>query len=154
MKRTNSQLSQLFIALNPNEEDMENKNFQRLCDATSTSLNVSYKKQDSNYFCNEGETTSIITGRSYSLSVSIDYDPTKESHKYLKRLLIGSVNECNNQWIQLELRLDEDSNTITTLQGKSSIQFKSMPPNGNPDELSKLEFDIFPQDERWNWGTK
>lgn len=154
MKRTNSQLSQLFIALNPNEEDMENKNFQRLCDATSTSLNVSYKKQDSNYFCNEGETTSIITGRSYSLSVSIDYDPTKESHKYLKGLLIGSVNECNNQWIQLELRLDEDSNTITTLQGKSSIQFKSMPPSGNPDELSKLEFDIFPQDERWNWGNK
>lgn len=153
MKKTNAQLSKLLIALSPNEVDDTNRNYQQICNSTSITLNVSYNKQDSTYFCNNGETTSTITGRTQSLSVSIDYDNSKESHKYLKSLLIGNAFAGNNQYIRLELQLDEDD-SWTTLSGKSCIQFKSAPPSGSPTELSKIEFDIFPQDSIWVWGKK
>lgn len=153
MKRTNAQLSKLLIAIDPTQADDQNRNYQQICDSTSITLNVSYNKQDSTYFCNNGETTSTITGRTQSLSVSIDFDNSKEAHKYLKTLLISDAFAGNNQYVRLELQLDED-NSWTTLSGKSCIQFKSAPPSGSPTELVKIEFDIFPQDSAWVWGKK
>lgn len=153
MKKTNSQLTTLHIATQPSQALDRDRDYKKVCDATSCQLNVSYKKQDSNYFCNNGETTSTITGRTISLSVSIDYDTSNDAHKYLKSLLVLDFASCNNQYIKLELLLD-DSMTKTTLTGKACIQFKTMPPSGGPDELGKIEFDIFPQDKAFEWGTE
>lgn len=152
MKKTNSAISVLKIALSPQETLITDKNFQRLCDATSCDLSTSYKKQDSNYYHNNGETTSTITGRSMSLSVSIDYDSSNDVHKYLKDLIIGDFTRCNEQFIQLEIAFDELRTTI--ISGKTCFHFKSIPPSGAPDELIKIEFDIFPQDTSFTWETK
>lgn len=150
MKKTNSQMSKLLLALDPSQSQDDLRRYTPVCDSTSCSLNVEYKKTDSTYFCNGGETTSYITGRSTSLSVSIDYDSSSESHKYLRDLLMSDFTQANNQFIKLQLQMNEDGSTWDTLGGKACIQFKSMPPNGNADELGKIEFDIFPQ-EKWTW---
>lgn len=152
MKKTNSQLSKLLIALSPNEENDSAKNYTLICDSTSCQLNVSQDKVEASYFCNEGSKTSIITNDNYSLTVSIDYDYSNPSHSYLKSLIINGANSCNNQFIRLEIMMDETQ--WTTLSGKSCIQFKSFPPSGGPTELAKIEFDIFPQDRNWVWGVK
>lgn len=154
MKKTNSQLSKLSLALQPTQANETDKHYEYVCDATSCQLNTSYDKVDSAYFCNGGAKTSIITNENYSMTVSIDYDPTKESHKYLKSLMIAGAAACNNQYVRLEVMLDENNTTWTTLSGKSCIQFKSFPPSGGAAELAKIEFDIFPQDANWVWGTK
>lgn len=154
MKKTNSQLSNLYIALQPQEMQDDNKQWTKICDSTSCQLNIDYKKTDSTYFCNGGETTSTIVGRTMSLTVSVDYDNSNDSHKYLRDLLLNDFTKANDQMFRLEVQMNEDGTTWNTLSGKSCIQFKSMPPSGSADELAKIEFDVFPQDRKWEWGTK
>jgi len=153
MKQTNSQISQLYIALKPAEETIELKELTQICDATSITYTEAVTKVDSTYFCNDGETTSIITGKAVSIAVSLEYDSSKLSHQYLITLLKGSASKCNGQYISLELSLTSPT-TIDIVSGKAAIMFKTLPPSGAPTELAKLEFDIFPQDSAWLWTTK
>lgn len=138
--------SKFYISTDPTNSSLDST-YKPVCDATSITFNVSYKKQDSTYFCNGGEVTSTTTGRTQTLSVSIDYDDTNEAHKYLLGLLIDQdFSKCNNQQIKLELPLMDGESTPTTYTGKACIQFKNGIPSGAADELIKLEFDVAPQD--------
>lgn len=152
MKKTNSQMTKLYLALQPNQSEDSNKQFELICDATSCNLNVNQEKVETSYFCNDGAKTSLIVNTSFSISVSIDYDPTNEAHKYLHNIFIQGAQNCNNQFIQLRMNLKTD-NSYDSLSGKTCIHFKSFPPSGGANELAKIEFDLFPQDRNWVWGT-
>lgn len=144
MKIVNANTS-LKIALNPLENDLNNKNFRELNEsATQITYNMSVSKQDMKYYSNGGETTSIITGRQQSLSISIDYDADDDLHKYLMNLCINQdFNKSNNQYIMLT----PPNGIGKKIHGKACFQFKNAVPNGDADQLIKLEFDIFPQDK-------
>ncbi|MCU9934775.1 hypothetical protein NWE61_06910 [Mycoplasmopsis felis] len=102
------------------------------------------------YFHNLGESTSITTGVSKSLSVSIDFDNSDEAHKYLLNLLLGDIYLTNSQFIKLDIRtISKTTGKHITVSGKATINFKNHFPSGNADEIQKLEFDIFPQDNKW-----
>ncbi|WLP85286.1 phage tail tube protein [Mycoplasma seminis] len=149
--------NKLHIALYPNETTTATTaQFHELKYITELKLNYSSKKEDRNYFHNGGETTSIITGKTTTLSVSIDYDPNDELHQYLVYLLTSEPNKCNNQFIKLEIDGVNKATSATaknikvaTLKGKATIQFKNGIPSGAVDELIKLQFDILPQDDKW-----
>ena len=153
MKQTNSQLSQFYIALKPTALTTELKEMTQLCDATSLTLNVNDTKVDTVYFCNSGGSTSIITGRSTSIAVSVDFDINKPSHKYLLEMFKGDVGLSNNQFIQLKYSY-ADNNTVDVYNGNACVQFTSMPPAGIATDLAKLEFEVFPQDENFYWSTE
>ncbi|MHA3795761.1 phage tail tube protein [Mycoplasma sp. HF14] len=158
MLKTNNG-NKLLIALYPTTSTTKDTaQYEELKFITELKLNYSSKKEDRNYFHNGGETTSIITGKSSSLSVSVDYDNTNELHQYLVHLLISEPYKCNNQFIKLELNgvnkataSSSKNQAVTTLSGKAVIQFKNGIPSGNVDDLVKLQFDIIPQDDKWEY---
>ena len=105
-------------------------------------------KQGSKYFKNGGATNQTITGISYSASLSIDVDSSDEVHQNLMNIVrIGDILSMKNQWIKLIEPLFDGEIQAGFSIGKSVIEFKNNFPSGNIDELIKLEFDIFPQDD-------
>ncbi|MFV8418509.1 phage tail tube protein [Mycoplasma sp. VS299A] len=158
MLKTNNG-NKLYIALYPTDSTTkENAQYTELKFITELKLNYSSKKEDRNYFHNAGETTSIITGKSTSLSVSVDYDSSDELHQYLIHLMTSAPYKCNNQFIKLELdgikkatETSSKNQAVTNLLGKAVIQFKNGIPSGNVDELIKIQFDIIPQDDKWEY---
>ncbi|MFV8478109.1 phage tail tube protein [Mycoplasma sp. B6400] len=158
MLKTNNG-NKLYIALYPTDSTTkENAQYTELKFITELKLNYSAKKEDRNYFHNKGETTSIITGKSTSLSVSVDYDNSNELHQYLIYLMTCEPYKCNNQFIKLELdgvnkatATSSKNQAVTSLLGKAVIQFKNGIPSGNVDELVKIQFDIIPQDDKWEY---
>lgn len=144
MKQINANVS-LKIAKNPLAENLDDKEFLELNEsATQITYNMSVSKQDLKYYSNGGETTSIITGRQQSLSISIDYDSEDPLHVYLMNLCLNKdFNSSNNQYIMLV----PPGNIKKKIYGKACFQFKTAAPNAEADQLIKLEFDIFPQDK-------
>ncbi len=138
--------SQLFICVDPTN-NTDDSTYKEVCSATQFQFNTTLKKQDSTYFCNGGETTSTIVGRTQTASVSIDFDESDEAHLYLYKLLTGNFASANNQYIKVKLPLREGQTTPDTYEGKCCLEFKSGIPSGAADELVKIEFDIHPQDK-------
>ncbi|TDV23505.1 hypothetical protein BCF59_0494 [Mycoplasmopsis mustelae] len=149
--------NKLFIALSPDTAisddgsiNVSAARFSEIEHITALKLNYSPKKEDKVYYHNNGESTSITTGLSKSLSVSIDFDNSSQAHQYLLSLLLGDVHNVNNQVIMLEIHtISAETNKFVTVSGKATINFKNHFPSGNADELQKLEFDILPQDNKW-----
>lgn len=140
----------IYIATVPEGETDDAKKFEKICLSTECLFNKSMNKVDKTYFCNGGETTSIITGSTSSLTVSIDFDITKKAHKYLYDLLTNQdFSVCNGQFIKIEYPLFSGQTTPATISGKACIQFKNDIPSGAANELIKISFDIFPQDSAW-----
>ena len=149
MKITNTK-AKIQIALAPTALQVEDKMFSDLEFITNFVSNQSPSKQESKYFKNGGATTQTITGISYSATVSIDIDSTNEVHQYLMNIVRNrDINSMNNQWVKLIEPLFDGEVEAGFSIGKSAIEFKNNFPSGNVDELIKLEFDIFPQDELW-----
>ncbi|MBT1326441.1 hypothetical protein FCL74_02790 [Mycoplasma bovis] len=143
--------ARLFIATNPSESSDELKKYSEIEFITELKHNYSNKKEDRIYLHNKGQTTSITTGITQSLSVSIDFDNSIDSHHYLLTLLLGSIENLNNQYIRIEIPTiskNQDSKYVI-VQGKATINFKNHLPSGNADETEKLSFDILPQDYIW-----
>lgn len=149
MKITNTK-AKIQIALAPTALQVEDKMFSDLEFITNFVSNQSPSKQESKYFKNGGATTQTITGISYSATVSIDIDSTNEVHQYLMNIVRNrDINSMNNQWVKLIEPLFDGEVEAGFSIGKSAIEFKNNFPSGNVDELIKLEFDIFPQDDLW-----
>ncbi|WP_322911065.1 phage tail tube protein [Mycoplasmopsis felis] len=142
--------NRLYIATVPLGSTDEEKKYKEITSITALKFNYSPKKEDRMYFHNLGESTSITTGVSKSLSVSIDFDNSDEAHKYLLNLLLGDIYLTNSQFIKLDIRtISKTTGKHITVSGKATINFKNHFPSGNADEIQKLEFDIFPQDNKW-----
>lgn len=140
--------AELFIATVPTADTDDARQFEKVCLSTECVFNKTMNKVDKTYFCNGGETTSIITGNTSSLTVSIDFDITKKAHKYLYDLLMSQdFNACNGQYIKIVYPLFEGQTTPAKVEGKACIQFKNDIPSGAANEIIKISFDIFPQDE-------
>lgn len=148
MVKTNAS-AELYIANQPTQSSLEDKDFKQICLSTEVILNVSYNKVDKNYFCDMGETTGIITGKTVSATVSIDLDLSKEGHKYLYDLYHNpDFSQVNNQYIKIVEPLLDGQTTATYIHGKAAIMFKNGLPSGAPNEIAKLDFDLIPT-ERW-----
>lgn len=142
--------SKLYIALNPAGITDVDKKYSLICFNDEVLFTTSMNKVDKKYFCNGGATTSIITGYSNELAVSLDYINENEAHKYLLGLLNNvDFSNVNNQYFKIEYPLFDGELTPLNYSGKSCIQFKNNIPSGAADELIKLTFSIFPQDEPW-----
>lgn len=142
--------SSLYIALVPTGADDSAKNYQKICAATECLFNTTFNKVDKTYFCNGGDTTSIITGRTNSITVTIDIDSTNPSHRYLLDLLTSQdFSVLNSQYFKIEYPLFDGETTPAKAEGLSCIQFKNNIPSGAANEIVSLSFDIFPQDEPW-----
>ena len=142
--------SNLYIALVPTGTDETTKKFTKICAATECLFNTTFNKVDKTYFCNSGDTTSIITGRTNSITVTIDIDTTNESHRYLLNLLTSQdFSVLNSQIFRIEYPLFDGEATPAKAEGLSCIQFKNNIPSGAANEIVSLSFDIFPQDEPW-----
>ena len=149
MKITNTK-AKIQISLAPTALQIEDKMFADLEFITNFVFNQAPSKQESKYFKNGGATTQTITGISYSATVTIDVDSTNEVHQYLMNIVRNrDINSMNNQWVKLIEPLFDGEVEAGFSIGKSVIEFKNNFPSGNVDELIKLEFDIFPQDDLW-----
>lgn len=146
MVKTNAS-AELYIAAQPTQTELENKDFKAICLSNEVTYSVSMNKVDKTYFCNEGRTTSFVTGMTESVSVSIDLDPTKEGHKYLYDLFLEQdFSKVNNQYFKIVFPLLDGETTATYVHGKAAIMFKNGLPSGAPTEIVKLDFDILPTD--------
>lgn len=142
--------AKLYVALNPTGADDDAKNYQEICASTECLFNTTFNKVDKTYFCNGGDTTSVITGRTNSITVSIDVDKTLQAHQYLIGLLQSQdFSVLNNQYFKIVQPLLDGETSPATASGKSCIQFKNNIPSGAANEVATLSFDIFPQDEPW-----
>lgn len=142
--------AKLYVALVPTGADDTAKNYQEICASTECLFNTTYNKVDKTYFCNGGDTTSVITGRTNSITVSIDVDRTLAAHNYLLSLIQNQdFSVLNNQYFKIVLPLLDGETEAATASGKSCIQFKNNIPSGAANEVVTLSFDIFPQDEPW-----
>lgn len=142
--------SKLYIALDPTAATEAEMNYTLICFNDEVLFTTSMNKVDKKYFCNGGATTSIVTGYSHELAVSIDYINSNPAHKYLLSLLNNvDFSKVNNQYFKIEYPLFEGEYTPLNYSGKSCIQFKNNIPSGAADELVKLTFSIFPQDDPW-----
>ena len=149
MKQTNAK-AKIQIALAPEAPSIQDKMFADLEFITNFVFNQAPSKQESKYFKNGGATTQTITGISYSASISINVDSSNEVHQYLMNIVRKrDILSMNNQWIKLIEPLFDGEIEAGFSVGKSVIEFKNNFPSGNIDELIKLEFDIFPQDDLW-----
>lgn len=149
MKITNAK-AKIQISLAPTALQIEDKMFADLEFITNFVFNQAPSKQESKYFKNGGATTQTITGISYSATVTINVDSTNEVHQYLMNIVRNrDINSMNNQWVKLIEPLFDGEVEAGFSIGKSVIEFKNNFPSGNVDELIKLEFDIFPQDDLW-----
>lgn len=154
MKITNTK-AKIQIALAPTAINIEDKMFSDLEFVTNFVITNSPSKQESKYFKNGGATTQTITGISYSATVSIDIDSTNEVHQYLMNIVTSrEISSMNNQWVKLFEPLFDDTIEPAFSMGKSVFEFKNNFPSGNVDELVKLEFDIFPQDDLWTYTSR
>ncbi|VEU66196.1 Uncharacterised protein [Mesomycoplasma conjunctivae] len=149
-------VASLYIALAP--EHNSAKQFKPLVNIKELKNNFSTKKEDKNYFHNKGSTTSVVTGTTLSLSVSIDIDFSNDLHVYLLSLIKASDPlKLNNQLIKLVIQDTNTTNTnklSTVISGKASFGMKNYLPSGNADEIIKLDFDIFPQDNSFTIEEK
>lgn len=151
MKQTNAK-AKIQIALAPEAPSIQDKMFADLEFVTNFVFNQAPSKQESKYFKNGGATTQTITGISYSASLTIDVDSSNEVHQYLINIVRKrDILAMNNQWIKLIEPLFDGEIEAGFSIGKSVIEFKNNFPSGNIDELIKLEFDIFPQDDLWTY---
>ncbi|WP_322902034.1 phage tail tube protein [Mycoplasmopsis felis] len=142
--------NRLYIATVPLGSTDEEKKYKEITSITALKFNYSPKKEDRMYFHNLGESTSITTGVSKSLSVSLDFDNNNEAHKYLLNLLLGDIHLTNSQYIKLDIRtISKTIGKHLVVSGKATLNFKNHFPSGSADELQKLEFDIYPQDNKW-----
>ncbi|MBN0919432.1 phage tail tube protein [[Mycoplasma] gypis] len=151
--------NKLYIATYPEPSTTpETADYKLLNFVTDFKFNYSVKKEDRTYFHNNGLTTSLITGGSQSLSVSVDYDADDQLHQYLVYLLTNDPTKSNNQFIKIEFN-DEIKRTTSAvslnekgliLKGKAVLLFKNSIPNGSANEIIKLQFDILPQDNKWD----
>lgn len=149
MKQTNAK-AKIQIALAPEAPSIQDKMFADLEFITNFVFNQAPSKQESKYFKNGGATTQTITGISYSASITIDVESSNEVHQYLMNIVRNrDISSMNNQWIKLIEPLFDGEIEAGFSIGKSVIEFKNNFPSGNIDELIKLEFDIFPQDDLW-----
>ena len=151
MKQTNAK-AKIQIALEPEAPSIQDKMFADLEFITNFVFNQAPSKQESKYFKNGGATTQTITGISYSASITIDVESSNEVHQYLMNIVRNrDISSMNNQWIKLIEPLFDGEVEAGFSIGKSVIEFKNNFPSGNIDELIKLEFDIFPQDDLWTY---
>lgn len=151
MKQTNAK-AKIQIALEPEAPSIQDKMFADLEFITNFVFNQAPSKQESKYFKNGGATTQTITGISYSASITIDVESSNEVHQYLMNIVRNrDISSMNNQWIKLIEPLFDGEIEAGFSIGKSVIEFKNNFPSGNIDELIKLEFDIFPQDDLWTY---
>lgn len=139
----------LKIATVPSGANDTAKTFTELKYITELKTDISYKKEDRNYLHNKGNTTSITTGKTTSLSVTIDLDDSDTLHKYLLKLSSLDPIDVNNQYIQLVLNSSHEASKVYQIAGKCTFNFKNFLPSGNADELAVLSFDIFPQDDKF-----
>ena len=151
MKQTNAK-AKIQIALAPEAPSIQDKMFADLEFITNFVFNQAPSKQESKYFKNGGATTQTITGISYSASITINVESSNEVHQYLMNIVRNrDISSMNNQWIKLIEPLFDGEVEAGFSIGKSVIEFKNNFPSGNIDELIKLEFDIFPQDDLWTY---
>ncbi len=151
MKQTNAK-AKIQIALAPEAPSIQDKMFADLEFITNFVFNQAPSKQESKYFKNGGATTQTITGISYSASITIDVESSNEVHQYLMNIVRNrDISSMNNQWIKLIEPLFDGEVEAGFSIGKSVIEFKNNFPSRNIDELIKLEFDIFPQDDLWTY---
>ena len=151
MKQTNAK-AKIQIALAPEAPSIQDKMYADLEFITNFVFNQAPSKQESKYFKNGGATTQTITGISYSASITIDVESSNEVHQYLMNIVRNrDISSMNNQWIKLIEPLFDGEVEAGFSIGKSVIEFKNNFPSGNIDELIKLEFDIFPQDDLWTY---
>ncbi|QJR43635.1 hypothetical protein HLA87_02450 [Mycoplasma miroungigenitalium] len=149
MFKTNNQTT-LSIATIPTGNSDSDKNFQVIKYITELKHNYSTKKEDRVYFHNKGQSTSITTGGSHSLSVNFDYNDEEEAHRYLLSLLLGDATSVNNQFIKITLKnISRQIGQHVEISGKATINFKNHAPSGGADGLLKFELDILPQDDAW-----
>ncbi|UWD34055.1 phage tail tube protein [Mesomycoplasma molare] len=149
MLKTNAG-NKLFIAIDPWNVSTQ-LTYEELKFISELKYNYSNNKEDRNYFHNKGNTTSITTGATHSLSITIDFDDKNTLHKYLLKLLLGDAQNLNGQYIRLELLSlpGETENKKIVISGKCTINFKNHFPSGNPNEIQKLQLDLMPQDDNW-----
>lgn len=142
--------SELWIATKPQADELE-KEYKQIKFITELKHNYNVKKEDRTYFHNKGKTTAITTGVSESLTVSIDYDDEQQAHKYLLKLLLGDIENLNNQFIKVKLKNFSTGTKTADIEitGKTTINFKNHIPSGNADEIVKLQIDFIPQDDAW-----
>lgn len=139
--------TKIFIATTPTGDTDENKNYKELKYITEFTPNLSSKKEDLTYLHNKGDTTSIITGRSFNFSVSLTLNNNDELHNYLVGLILKDVKNYNNQYLKAEVDAAGEKGKKTRIKGKCAFEFKNFFPSGKPDELQTLQFDIHPQDD-------
>ncbi len=142
--------SKLYICTDPTQP-LQDDVYKEVCSATNFNFTQTYKKTDSAYFCNGGETTSTITGRTQTASVSIDYDDESEAHQYIYKLLTGSFGDANNQYVRIILPLQTGESKAAYYSGKCCFEFKNGIPSGAADELIKIDFDIHAQDSAFTF---
>mgnify|MGYP007127201988 CR=1 FL=1 len=144
--KTNSQ-DRILIDITP---ENDTSTYRVLHNLTEFKFNLTHSKTDRKYFHNLGDTTSIITGRTKTITLTFDVDTNDDLHKYLLKLLTGSISALNNQKIKLQTFVHyEDNNQLIEISGKAAFDFKNFLPSGAVDELQTLSFDILPQDNAW-----
>lgn len=149
MKITNTS-SKLLIAKNPSAPLDADRQYLEINFLTNLVYNYSSNKQESKYYKNLGTTTQTITGQSYSISASIDIDLSEEAHIFLIDLARKrDIFLMNNNWLKIFEPLFPEEQEAGYSFGKCVLEFKNNFPSGPIDEIVKLEFDIFPQDDLW-----
>lgn len=151
MKITNTS-SKLLIAKNPSAPLDADRQYLEINFLTNLVYNYSSNKQESKYYKNLGTTTQTITGQSYSISASIDIDLSEEAHIFLIDLARKrDIFLMNNNWLKIFEPLFPEEQEAGYSFGKCVLEFKNNFPSGPIDEIVKLEFDIFPQDDIWEY---
>lgn len=153
MKITNAS-TKLLIALQPEQTQDANRQYEELKDITELSNNFGLTKADKVYYHNGGDQTSIITGRQVSLAVTCDFDETNNVHVYLRRLLFNQdFTKLNNQYIKLEIP-NIETNKKNVVKGKCCFSFNKGMPSGSPTDIQSLSFEIYPMDDAFTFAEE